>query len=425
MLEQEPNCLLGKEVMYYLNPLSYLYNGFLYFQSSGNLALKASVQAFPKRLLSYVGNMNYVHVPFELLKEMDIEDLTSRNIIIRADLFQKVICRILDDINQIISAEDSQTKLSVIFPFSETTGLRVVSVLKAAVLLKRVFKLVRYGTNEIQVEFENGYCYSTTSDNCFKENVTSIRITKSKSLSSFLLRTHNICVPDQCILKSDDEHGAAELLRQWGFPLCIKPDDKAESVDVFPNIQTENDYWGCWNYMRQMHAEIIIEKSINGPVFRLYYVFGPLDILEYKENSFIVGDGVHPISALITTKYGFQYCKMYQHDITRALEVQNKKINDIPEKNTIVKISTVFMGGKDLRVSYGISCVNRALLERVAKAIHMNIFAIDVIAKDGDENNPYVIEIQESPEFDQCNPAADLFYYHAVMKLSDMQKPCP
>lgn len=83
------------------------------------------------------------------------------------------------------------------------------------------------------------------------------------------------------------------------------------------------------------------------------------------------------------------------------------------------------MEGKDFRVSYGISCVNRALLERVAKAIHMNIFAIDVIAKEGDENNPYVIEIQESPEFDQCNPAADMFYYQVVKKLTDMQKPCP
>lgn len=425
MLEQAHNSLLDKKAIFYLNPISYSYNGFLYFQSSGSHALKASVQDFPKRLLSYVGNMNYVQVPFELLKEMDIEDLTNNNIIIRADLFQKVVSGILDDIDQMIGAEDSQTKLSIIFPFSKTTGFRVVSVLKAAVLLKRKFKLVRYSTNEIQVEFENGYCYNTTSDNCFEENVSSIRITKSKSLSSSLLRTNNICVPAQCILKSDDKNGAAELLHQWGFPLCIKPDDLAESIDVFPNILSENDYWGCWNYMRQMNAEIIIEKSISGPVFRLYYVYGPLNIVVYKERSFVVGDGIHPISGLITTKYGFKYCKRYQHDITRTLEVQNKKMNDIPEKNTNVVINTVFMEGKDFRVSYGISCVNRALLERVAKAIHMNIFAIDVIAKEGDENNPYVIEIQESPEFDQCNSAADMFYYQVVKKLTDMQKPCP
>lgn len=425
MLEQAHNSLHDKEAIYYLNPISYSYNGFLYFQSSGSHALKASVQDFPKGLLAYVGNMNYVQVQFELLKEMDIEDLINHNIIIRADFFQEVVSGILDDINQIIGAADSRTKLSIIFPYSNTTGFWVVSVLKAAVLLKRTFKLTRYSTNGIQVEFENGYCYNTTSDNCFKENVSSIRITKSKSLSSSLLRTYNICVPDQCKLKSDDEHGASELLRQWGFPLCIKPDDLAESIDVFPNIQSEKDFWGCWNYMRQKNAKIIIEKSINGPVFRLYYVYGPLNIMVYKENSFIAGDGIHPIFDLINTKYGFRYCKTYQHDITRELEVQNKKMNDIPEKNTIVKISTVFMGGRDFHVSYGISCVNRALLERVAKAIHMNIFAIDVIAKEGDENNPYVIEIQESPEFDQSNPAADMFYYQVVKKLSDMQKPCP
>ena len=81
------------------------------------------------------------------------------------------------------------------------------------------------------------------------------------------LRTNNICVPAQCILKSDDKNGAAELLHQWGFPLCIKPDDLAESIDVFPNILSENDYWGCWNYMRQMNAEIIIEKASVGQCF--------------------------------------------------------------------------------------------------------------------------------------------------------------
>lgn len=46
MLEQAHNSLLDKKAIFYLNPISYSYNGFLYFQSSGSHALKASVQDF-------------------------------------------------------------------------------------------------------------------------------------------------------------------------------------------------------------------------------------------------------------------------------------------------------------------------------------------------------------------------------------------
>lgn len=407
---------------YKLNPLHYNYGDLIYFQIEGNRGIKVKYNTLIADLSA--GSLSYEQVQ-NLVRKSEfngdvIDDLLSLNILIPEDEYQKRVVQILDDFWGLLSCKDKSTKLNTIFVCSPLYGYRIVSVIKAAVVLKKKFKIYRDSTSDMCVLIDDCYTFDNRCDNNFHENPISIEITKSKNLTSSFLRSKNINTPKQCILDVNDMEGILNFVHRVGFPVCIKPDDMTESIDVFPNINSNSELLGLVDYMHDRYEKIVLEQHITGNVYRLYYCYGALRIAVNKSNRYIIGDGKSTISELVNLKYSYKDIQMHYADIVRTISKNHFEMSSVLDNGVKIPINTACNEEEfNVITSDNIDPQYYTWLERIADIIGMHCFAADVIADTLKiYEKPYVIELQECPEFNPNDPIADVFYLEIVRNLT-------
>lgn len=419
MVEQE-HSYRGEKSAYFINPLHYRFKDIFYFQISGSEAINITSTDLILALSDNELNFTKIREILDRLNftEKTFEILLQKKIIIPAELYPKTIITILEQFEQNLYTSDYSNSINSIFPYSESYSYRIVSVIKAALSLNKTFVLDRISDSGMCVKFKNGYVYNIISENCFNEDPVSIQITKSKSLSSFLLRSHMINVPAQCVLSPKDKEVAFNMAKKIGYPLCIKPDDRAESIDVFPQIYTETELLTVLEYVSKKYDKIILEKHIVGKVYRLYYCFGMLNLAIEKRRKYVIGDGCSTVSKLATQKYGATDLHKYHMDFLLSLAQQNVQPITILPHGCQINISNT-ANENDFTITHLINKEFFTWVERIAGIIGMNAFAIDIISDSLSMfNNPAVLEIQECPEFHCDNPIADVFYIELIKNLT-------
>ena len=415
-------CTEDIENVYILNPLHYYYNGNYYFQSFGNKAIKLVSNLVIDEILTMSDKMNRANIEKLLAKNgygaNCFNTLFTMNILIPSKLWRNTTMGILNDFLDTLTSKEPYATINSIFIYSKLHGYKIVNLIKAALDLDVDFHINRLSNTQMEVLFNNGtLIYNINDTNHFNEDLTSVRFSLSKSLSAFLLRSHGIKVPVQKVFLSDDLTGMFSFISSIHYPICIKPDDLTESLDVFPNISSEHEFLDVQKYMSKRHKELIIEKHIEGSVFRFYHCFGRvLDITKKKKKN-VTGNGLNTIKELADIKYAARKLRGFTKECVLHLNRSGYSEKYVPQADEVIEFSKTATDS-----DFEVIPISNAddlyikLVKKVASIIGLNIFAIDIISESiTNFDNPRILEIQESPEIEIGNTVSDM-YYSEILK---------
>lgn len=259
----------------------------------------------------------------------------------------------------------------------------------------------------------------------FYENLICRCISESKSMTNFLLASHGFRVPDQILLDISDMSLLESFIKKIDFPICVKPDNLTESMDVFPDIKDNNELLKIIEYMKSFHERIVVEKHIDGRLFRLYCCDGKLVGATEKRRRYVIGDGVSTVEDLARKKYQYTFLEGMTKENSIFLLRQGITEKTVPKGDAKVEIGEVCTDSdfavyfaKDIHKDYF------SFVKRIEQVIKLNFFAIDIIASSLEKFNDsvFVIELQDSPEFGRGNKMADIFYESFINYVLKKQK---
>ena len=125
----------------------------------------------------------------------------------------------------------------------------------------------------------------------------SARLSRSKSMTSRLLKKANLPVPLQAIASTIV--GAQKIATQIGFPLVAKPLDGKQGKDIHINLKSMPEVINAFQHVIKYYRQVIIEKFIPGDEFRLLVIGGKLIAAANRMPGRIIGNGHHTIRQLL------------------------------------------------------------------------------------------------------------------------------
>lgn len=412
--------------MFKLNCLNYKYNNQYYFQQNHNKSIKIPDYDFIENLKKqeYFSEISLIDILSKHNYSKDeIKFLTDNNILIKKTNYKETILNILENLLHSIYYKDNTTLINSIFIYSKFYGYNLIHVIKAAIELDRHFIIERCSKNDMKIKFSNGYTYDINTEyDVFNQNVIGCTITRSKSLTSYLLSTHNIKVPRQKLFYTSDLSPLKDFIKEIKYPICLKPDNMCECIDVFPLIENELELDIILNYYRPLYDKFVVEKTIIGNTYRLYYCYGTIIGAIQKHTRFIIGDGVNSIYTLIINKYNsttLETLNKESYFMLNKLQLNEDDVLPLGRKIYISNTGTtdngfVYFNVENLDPYYSELALN------ISRAIGLDIFAVDLIAKsltNVDEELPTIVEVQDNPSFSKNNLIVDIYYLNIIKNL--------
>lgn len=260
--------------------------------------------------------------------------------------------------------------------------------------LKKVYKISKDGKN--RYVFKRSLPLNT---------VTSTKITKSKVLTSKILKEAGFRVPTGFLVSSFIE--TCELLdsKKITFPLVLKPNDKSLGIGVYTNIQTRDELHALSNLIFQKHKSALLEEYFPWEDYRLLVLDGEVIASARRVPPYVVGDGEHTIRALIRLLNDRKVGKrvMIGKELRRQLEKAHKTLQTVlskGEKFVLRGNANIQTGGLVEDVTDEMPEFYKDLAVRVASELGLRYTGVDIMSPDLAGNNYVIIEVNGLPSFD-------------------------
>jgi D-alanine-D-alanine ligase-like ATP-grasp enzyme len=239
-----------------------------------------------------------------------------------------------------------------------------------------------------------------------------------KMVARGLLRKSKLSVPDSILCGVNDESAMRRFAEAHGFPLVVKPSNRARGYGVFTDIMDGKTLIKSIQKLKYMlgghpHVKVIIEKQFQGDDFRFFIVDGHVVAVSHRIRPHVVGDGVSDIAGLIRAKNMVRkqnrYLKHYlipqEKKKLERLYREGKDVHDVPGNGEYVFLrdqSNLSGGGDSVDVTdHASETFKRLALKAIASIPGMHYGGVDFITKDiriNPEDHEYVItEIEFSP----------------------------
>ncbi len=409
--------------MYRLNCINYCYNDQYYFQVEYNRAIKIKNVT----LIDSLKNKNIITEESltSILNQngfsLDcVQFLIKNNIILKDEDYKKTMVYMLKKLLNLIE-NGEVNEINSIFVYSPIYGFRTINMCISAIELDCRFQIKRSSINDMTIIFESGYVYDiNTKYNIFGENITGCIITMSKSLTNYFLASHGIKVPKQRLFFCEDLRGLDKFVDEIQYPICLKPNNMAESKDVYPRIQSRAELDRAIVYYKSRYKEFVVEKSHFGNTFRLFYCYGEIIGATQKSVCYVIGDGISTIENLINNKYPPKTFESIKNQCLMIFDRLKVSKNNILPRGTRLNISET---GTESKFNYiQLNKIDKLYIElasKVARVTGLNNFAIDLLADSlySKSSEPIIVELQESPEFDRGDAFAYKYYAKVVQSI--------
>ncbi len=123
------------------------------------------------------------------------------------------------------------------------------------------------------------------------------RLARSKRVTSAILATAGLPVPQQRVVRTDEE--ALDAARTIGFPLVIKPAAGSRGRAVSVGVAAEAGVRPALRRAQAISPEVIVESFIAGDEHRLLVVNGRFAAATRRRPAQVRGDGVSSVRALL------------------------------------------------------------------------------------------------------------------------------
>ena len=241
-----------------------------------------------------------------------------------------------------------------------------------------------------------------------------VEIADDKKRTKNMLEKMGIPVPEgHSVRELEEAHSIADSM---GYPVVVKPLSGNHGKGITTNIGTRVELGAAYRTARKFSRTVLIERHIAGSDFRILVIDGKFTAAAMREPAYVVGNGRSTIAELIDVintdpARGFGHEK----NLTRInIDFMTKRLlkfkqltikSVLPEGRKVYIKSTANLsaGGKAIDVTDEVHPVNRAMAERIAKIVGLNVIGIDVIANDLRQplcgGHGVVIEVNAAPGF--------------------------
>lgn len=212
-----------------------------------------------------------------------------------------------------------------------------------------------------------------------------------KNVTRQLLQSNYIPVPEGTTLTQEEE--LEDIISDIGYPVVIKPVDGNQGKGITTNITVYSNAVKAFNHAKEFAPTVICEKFIKGYDFRVLVINYRFVAAALRTPAAVTGDGVHTISELINklnqdpkrgNKHDNLLTRITIDEATRTmLDNQGFTIDSIASEGQTVLIkptANLSTGGTAEDVTDEVHPANKAMFERIARIIGLDICGIDVIA---------------------------------------------
>lgn len=225
-----------------------------------------------------------------------------------------------------------------------------------------------------------------------KTSAIAVELAANKNETKRRLTTANIPVPLGEVIRTEND--LQDVLRRMDFPLVIKPLDGNHGRGVTTNIQTVEALFNAFLLAKAYGEEVLIEQFVEGNDYRLLVIDYTLCAVAQRVPARVVGDGVSTISQLVDEvnrdpRRGDGHVNLLTNirideatqTILREQNLTADTILPAGQALYLKKTANLSTGGTSVDVTDGIHPEIKAMAERTARIIGLDICGIDLIAQ--------------------------------------------
>lgn len=239
-----------------------------------------------------------------------------------------------------------------------------------------------------------------------------VELAQDKNSTKKILGDNYIPIPLGDII--DDLQNLVNAIDEVGFPLVIKPSDGNHGRGITTGVQSQVEAVKAFQLAQQVSEDVIIEKHIYGDDYRFLVINYQLVAVAKRTPAQVTGDGIATIAQLIEKinkdpKRGSGHEQvltaivMDEDTLSILATLQLTPDSVLENERTVSLKSTANLstGGTAEDVTDTVHPHNKAMAERVARLMNLDICGIDVVAATVEEpitpNNGAVLEVNAGP----------------------------
>jgi cyanophycin synthetase len=245
---------------------------------------------------------------------------------------------------------------------------------------------------------------------CSTSNI-GLELASNKNETKRMLNAAFVPVPSGVLLYGEEE--IEEALQEIRFPVVVKPVDGNHGRGITTNISTKEEVYAAFKIAKTVSDRIIIEEFVEGSDYRFLVVNYKLVAAARRTPAMITGDGTSTIEELISKEnehpmrgdgHENLMSRIEVDEVTQHILARNKyTLSTVLEsgKSLFLKdTANLSSGGTATDVTDKVHPATRAVMERAARILNLNICGIDLVAKNIHE--PLTRDIGAIVEVNAC-----------------------
>lgn len=239
------------------------------------------------------------------------------------------------------------------------------------------------------------------------------RIAGDKAVTDALLARLGCPTPGSRLCpEADDALRAADAI---GYPVVVKPRDGSKGRHVAVGLTDAAAVRAAWQRaVDGGTAGVLVQRVVPGDDHRVLVVDGRLVAAARREPASVTGDGVSSVRVLVDAlnrdpRRGRGYDRLMEqvdldHEALTQLAAQGLSPDAVPAAGRRVRLratANVSRGGTAVDVTDQVHPDNRAMAERVARIVGLDVAGIDFqspdISRPWHENGAAILEVNSNP----------------------------
>ncbi|MDA8347114.1 MAG: cyanophycin synthetase [Thermaerobacter sp.] len=243
-----------------------------------------------------------------------------------------------------------------------------------------------------------------------RTSTVAVDIAQDKQRCKAILREHGIPVPEGIVVRTAEQ--AAHAALRLPLPLVVKPVSGSQGRGVSVHLRRPRDVRRAVAIAQAISEEVLLERQIFGKEYRLLVVGGRFVAAAERIPPAVVGDGEHTVAELVAFEnLDPRRGGGHERPLTRitldniahfCLARQGLLPDGVPQPGQRVLLrdsANLSTGGTARDCTDEVSPRVRAMAERAAAVIGLDVAGIDVVAQDiADDAAPaWVLEVNAAP----------------------------
>lgn len=255
---------------------------------------------------------------------------------------------------------------------------------------------------DIPLRVERGFirlgwgCNAVRLDGSFTGSTSHLasRVAKNKFQASRLLAEAGVPVPKAALVGTVE--AALESAVRLGWPVVVKPVSQDQGMGVTPGIGDGQALGRAFAEAARLGVgAVMVEQHIAGDDYRMLVVGGALLMATRRIPGGVTGDGVRTVAQLIEAvnadprrgvdKRSLLIRLALDRQAEDCLTEQGLTVQDVPQAGRFVRLrrtANISTGGTAVDVTGQVHPDNRALAERAARIVGLDIAGVDFLCPD-------------------------------------------